>query len=62
MCKAFQTGGVRFASQKSWLVAAIRNSTSSANTPKSSNGNWLTLSRRGLLLSTLTSGLASPSA
>lgn len=38
MCSAFQTGGVRKESQKSWLVAAIRNSTSRATMPSVLNG------------------------
>ena len=38
MCRLFQTGGVRKASQKSWLVAAITNKISSATSPSALNG------------------------
>ncbi len=33
MCSVFQTGAVRFVSQKSWLVAAIRKRITSATAP-----------------------------
>ena len=38
MCSVFQTGGVRKASQKSWLVAAITQRMSSAATPNGMKG------------------------
>jgi hypothetical protein len=43
MCRLFQTGGVRKASQKSWLVAAIRSRISSASKPSALNGKPMNL-------------------
>ncbi len=38
MCRSFQNGAPRLASQKSWLVAAISAKISSANIPRNSYG------------------------
>ena len=62
MCSVFQTGAVRLASQKSWLVAAITNRIASAISPNASNGNCDALAKRVFAVSTLTSGFTSPSA
>ena len=62
MCSDFQTGALKFASQKSWLVAASRNKITSAKNPNGWNGTPATEPVSGLETKMLKMGFVSPPA
>ena len=62
MCNIFQTGALKFTSQKSWLVAASKNKITSAKNPNGWNGTPATEPVSGLEAKMLRIGLRLPPA